>query len=191
MSRQELVERFSLERVNASPAVWNYEKLDHLNGCYIRQMPVEDLADRLLPYVRAAGFEVERGKLVEIVPLIQERITTLSDVAQVANFFFLDELPPYDPAELIPPKRDAALAVAVLERARQVLTAVEFKREALEAALRAEADSLGLKAGHMFQPIRVAVCGRKAAPPLFETLQVLGRETCLKRIGQAIQKVRL
>jgi glutamyl-tRNA synthetase len=191
MSRQELIERFSLERVNASPAVWNYEKLDHLNGCYIRQMPVEDLADHLLPYARAAGFEVERGKLVEITPLIQERITTLSDVAQVANFFFLDELPPYDPAELIPPKRDAALVVAVLERARQVLSGVEFKREALEAALRAEADSLGLKAGQMFQPIRVAVCGRKAAPPLFETLEALGRETCLKRIGQAIQKVRL
>jgi glutamyl-tRNA synthetase len=111
-------------------------------------------------------------------------------VAQVANFFFLDELPPYDPAELIPPKRDAALAVAALERALQVLSGVEFKREALETALRAEADSLGLKSGQMFQPIRVAVCGRKAAPPLFETLEALGRETCLKRIGQAVQILR-
>jgi glutamyl-tRNA synthetase len=189
MSRAELIERFSLDRVNASPAVWNYEKLDHLNGCYIRQMPVEDLADRLLPHARAAGFDVERSKLVEVTPLIQERITTLSDVARVADFFFLGELPPYDTAELIPPKSDAAVALTVLERARQVLADTEFKREALETALRAEADSLGLKTGQLFQPIRVAVCGRKAAPPLFETLEVLGRETCLNRIGQAIQKL--
>jgi glutamyl-tRNA synthetase len=191
MSREELIERFGLERVNASPAIWNYEKLEHLNGCYIRQLPAEELAERLLPYARAAGFEVERGKLLAVVPLIQERITTLNDLARVAGFFFLEELPPYDAAELVPPHGDAALALAVLERARQVMSNTEFKDEALEPALRAEADGMGLKAGHMFQPIRVAVCGRKAAPPLFETLAALGRETCLKRIGQAIQRLQL
>jgi glutamyl-tRNA synthetase len=184
MSRQELIERFSLERVNASPAVWNYEKLDHLNGYYIRQLPVEELADRLLPHLPA-----DRGKLLQVVPLIRERITTLSDAPAVANFFFADELPPYDSADVIPKKKDAAMAKAALERSRQVLATIEFKHKALEAALRAEADSMGIKAGDMFQPIRVAVTGRKASPPLFETMEVLGRDICIKRINQAIGKL--
>jgi glutamyl-tRNA synthetase len=189
MSRQELIERFSLERVNASPAVWNYDKLDHLDGHYIRQLPVADLAERLLPHVSAAGFEVDRSKVLQVTPLIQERMERLSDVATVADFFFADELPPYDSAELIPKKRDANMALTVLERARRALETTEFERQALEAALRAEADSLGVRAGEMFQPIRVAVCGRKAAPPLFETLEVLGWATCLERIDRAIQKL--
>jgi len=187
MSRQELIERFTLERVNASPAVWNYQKLDHFNGYYIRQLPVEELARRVRPFLERAGYRVEWSRLLAIVPLIQERITRLSDAVEAADFFFLEELRPYDPAELVPPKGDAALAEAVLRRARQVLGAVEFRREALESALRAEAEAMGVKAGVFFQPVRVACCGRKAAPPLFETLEVLGRETCLKRIGRALE----
>jgi glutamyl-tRNA synthetase len=189
MSRAELIERFGLDRVNASPAVWNYEKLDHFNGCYIRLLPVEDLADRLLPFLEAAGYRVEREKLLAVVPLIRERITRLSDAVAVADFFFLDELAPYNTADLIPPKGDASLALAVLNRARQVLATAGFQRDALEAALRPEAEALGLKPGSMFQPIRVATCGRKAAPPLFETLEVLGRDVCLKRIDQAIRQL--
>jgi glutamyl-tRNA synthetase len=189
MSRAELIERFTIERVNASPAIWNYEKLDHLNGCYIRQLPIEELATELLPFLEGAGYAVERDKLLSVVPLIQERITTLSDSVRAADFFFLEELAPYDTAELIPQKGDAALALAVLRRAREVLSAANFSRESLEAALRGAAEALGLKAGSMFQPVRVAACGRKAAPPLFETLEVLGREVCLGRIDRAIQKL--
>jgi glutamyl-tRNA synthetase len=106
-------------------------------------------------------------------------------VLTVADFFFVDQLPPYDPAELIPQKGDAAMALKVLTRAREVLANVEFKHDPLDQALRAAAQELGVKAGQMFQPIRVAVCGRKNAPPLFETLEVLGRETTLARIEQA------
>ena len=189
MSRAELIERFGLDRVNASPAVWNYEKLDHFNGCYIRLLPVEDLADRLLPFLEAAGYRVEREKLLAVVPLIRERITRLSDAVAVADFFFLEELAPYNSADLIPPKGDANLALAVLDRARQVLATADFHRDSLEAALRPEAEALGLKPGSMFQPIRVATCGRKAAPPLFETLEVLGRDVCLKRIDRAIEQL--
>jgi len=148
---------------------------------------VDELARRVLPFLERAGYRVEWSRLLAIVPLIQERITRLSDAVEVADFFFLDELRPYDPAELVPPKGDAALAEAVLRRARQVLAEVEFRREALESALRAEAEAMGVKAGVFFQPVRVACCGRKAAPPLFETLEVLGRETCLKRIGRALE----
>jgi glutamyl-tRNA synthetase len=190
MSREELIERFTLERVNASPAVWNYEKLDHLNGCYIRELSVEELTRRLLPYVAEAGFDTSYDRLLPITPLIRERITTLRDVARAADFFFLDELAPYNPAELIPSKTDAALARTVLERARVRLAETEFNLEALEAALRGEAEGLKIKTGQMFQPIRVAVCGRKAAPPLFETIVVLGRETCLARIEKAIEKLK-
>lgn len=190
MSRAELIERFSLERVNASPAVFNYEKLNYFNGYYIRQLPTEDLADRLLPFFLAAGYQAHREKLLAIVPLIRERITKLSDAPAVASFFFVDELPPYPSEDLIPNGADAATALAALEHARDALATTDFRRDRIEAVLRAEAGRLQLKAGQMFQPIRVAVCGRKAAPPLFETLEVLGRETCLKRIGQAIARLR-
>ncbi len=189
MSREELIERFSLERVNPSPATWNYEKLDYFNGTYIRQLSVEDLTDRLLPFARAAGFQVDRDYMLQITPLIQERITILSDVVTAADFFFLAELPDYDNAELIPQKGDAALALKVLQHARQVLADTEFNHDALEERLRAAAGDLGIKAGQMFQPIRVAACGRKAAPPLFETLAVLGRDKTLKRIDRAIEKL--
>ena len=106
-----------------------------------------------------------------------------------ADFFFVNQLPPYDPAELIPQKGDMAMALKVLTRARGVLGNVEFKHDPLDQALRAAAQELGVKAGQMFQPIRVAVCGRKNAPPLFETLEVLGRETTLERIERAVGKI--
>jgi glutamyl-tRNA synthetase len=101
----------------------------------------------------------------------------------------VEQLPPYDLVELIPQKGDAAMAQKVLTRAREVLAGVEFKHDPLDQALRAAAQELGVKAGQMFQPIRVAVCGRKNAPPLFETLEVLGKDTTLKRVGEALQKL--
>jgi glutamyl-tRNA synthetase len=151
-------------------------------------LPVEDLSGRLLPLVRAAGFNISPEKMLRITPLIRERIKLLRDVLTAADFFFVDQLPPYDPAELIPQKGDAAMALKVLTRAREVLAKVEFKHDPLDQALRAAAQDLGVKAGQMFQPIRVAVCGRKNAPPLFETLEVLGRETTLERIEQAVEQ---
>jgi glutamyl-tRNA synthetase len=159
-----------------------------LNAEHIRALPVEDLSQRLLPIVREVYPNVTPEKMLQITPLIRERIRLLRDVLTVADFFFVEQLPPYDPAELIPQKGDAAMAKRALEKAQEVLAYVEFKHDALDHALRAAAQELGLKAGQMFQPIRVAVCGRKNAPPLFETLEVLGRETTLARIAQAIQK---
>ena len=197
MSRQELIDVFSFEGINKSNAVVNFTEADPfdpkavwLNSQYIYAMPVEELADRLLPFVCAAGFRVEPGKMLAVTRLIQERIKLLQDVVSVADFFFADELPPYDTAELIPQKGDLAMALRVLESAREILPPIEFSHHTLEETLRAAAAGLGVKAGQMFQPIRVAVCGRKNAPPLFETMVVLGRDTCLKRIDQAVQKLR-
>jgi len=125
-------------------------------------------------------------KMLQVTPLIRERIKLLRDAVTAADFFFVDRLPPYDSIELIPQKGDAALARRILVEASEVLAPTAFDHASLEAALRGAAERLGLKAGPMFQPIRVAVCGRKNAPPLFETMEVLGRDACLERIAQAI-----
>jgi glutamyl-tRNA synthetase len=197
MSRQELMDAFSFEGINKSNAVVNFSEADPfdpkavwLNSQYIYTMQADELADRLLPFVCEAGYRVEPGKMLAVTRLIQERIKLLQDVVSVADFFFVDELPPYDTAELIPQKGDLAMALRVLEAAHEILPPIEFSHQTLEETLRAAAAGLGVKAGQMFQPIRVAVCGRKNAPPLFETMVVLGRDTCLKRIDQAVQKLR-
>jgi glutamyl-tRNA synthetase len=194
MSREELIESFSFEGINRSNAVINFTEEDPfdpkavwLNAERIRTTPVDELADDLAPYARAAGFHFDDNKMRQVTPLIRERIKLLGDVATVADFFFRKELPPYDPAELIPQKGDREMALMALRRGRGILAEVEFTHQALDVALRNGAQELKIKPGQMFQPIRVAVCGRKNAPPLFETLEVLGRETCLERIDRAIQ----
>jgi glutamyl-tRNA synthetase len=194
MTREELREAFSLEGINRANAVINFADEDPLdpkavwlNAETIRRLPVRELSVQLVEFATAAGLEVEPSKMLQVTPLIQERIKLLRDVATVADFFFVRELPPFDSSELIPQKGDRAMAVAVLERARDVLATTAFQHEPLETALRTAAGEMKLKTGQMFQPIRVAVCGRKNAPPLFETLEVLGRETCLERIERAIR----
>ncbi len=211
MSREELTQLFSLEGINRANAVVNFKessdvgraplpadaypeetfdpKAVWLNAEHIRGLAVEDLSARLLPIVRAAGFLFNSERMLKITPLIRERIKFLRDVLTAADFFFVDQLPPYDPAELIPQKGDAAMAKKVLAKAQEVLAKTEFRHDPLDQALRAAAQGLGLKAGQMFQPIRVAVCGRKNAPPLFETLEVLGQQATLARIGQAIKNL--
>jgi glutamyl-tRNA synthetase len=134
-------------------------------------------------------FDVEPRKMLAVTPLIRERIKLLGDVLTAADFFFLEQLPSYDPAELIPQRGDAAMALRVLQKASAVLATTEFKHDLLDQALRSAAQELGVKAGQMFQPIRVAVCGRKNAPPLFETLEVLGNQVTLGRIHDAVGKL--
>jgi glutamyl-tRNA synthetase len=201
MSLQELKDLFSLEGINRANAVVNFKepattpeetfdpKAVWLNAEHIRGLAIEDLSQRLLPIVNESHPNVTAEKMLQITPLIRERIKLLRDVLTAADFFFVDQLPPYDPAELIPQKGDAAMALKVLQKAQTVLANVEFKHDPLDQALRGAAQELGVKAGQMFQPIRVAVCGRKNAPGLFETLEVLGKGVTLKRIEQATQKL--
>ncbi len=192
----EITAVFKLENVNRSNAVVNFTDDDpfdpkavHLNGEHLRALPIDDLTAQLVPFFSKAGLNPAPEKLAAVTPLIRERIRLLSEAPAAADFFFLAELPPYDPAELIPQKGDAAQAKLVLDKALTVLAATPFDHDSLDAALRAMAAQLGLKAGQAFQPIRVAVCGRKNAPPLFETLTVLGRDLCLLRIHHAIAKL--
>ncbi|MGD0155148.1 MAG: glutamate--tRNA ligase [Terracidiphilus sp.] len=196
MALDEIRDLFTLEGVNRANAVVNFTDDDPfdakavwLNAEHIRALPVEELSRDLLPFFEQAGFHPSPEKVLAVTPLIRERIKLLRDVVPAADFFFVDKLPPYDPAELIPQKGDAALARRVLETALEVLATTAFDHDSLDKALREAAASLGLKAGPMFQPIRVAVCGRKNAPPLFETMVVLGRDVCLERIREAEAKL--
>jgi glutamyl-tRNA synthetase len=196
LSTEELTELFSLEGVNRSNAVVNFKEEDPfdpkavwLNSEHIRALPVEQLSGLLLPFFERAGLRASAEKVNAVTPLIRERIKLLGEAVGAADFFFVDELAPYDAAELIPQKGDAALTRSVLKKALEILPATEFEHDALDGALRGAAAELGVKAGPMFQPIRVAVCGRKNAPPLFETMVVLGRDVCMKRIQLAEAKV--
>jgi glutamyl-tRNA synthetase len=195
LSLEELIELFSLEGINRANAIINFTDEDPfdpkavwLNAEHLRTLDLDEFTRRLMPYAQQAGFtNATPEKLRAIAPLIHERIRLLRDVGTVADFFFTAELNPYDPAELIPQKGDAAMAALALHKAKEVLAAAPaFDRGTVESVLRAAADELKLKAGQMFQPIRVAVCGRKTAPPLFETLEVLGRDTVLNRVDSAL-----
>jgi glutamyl-tRNA synthetase len=193
LTLDELTASFTLEGVNRANAVINFTEEDPfdpkavwLNAEHIRALPVEQLSPLLQPFFAAAGFETTPEKVLTVTPLIRERIKLLSEAPAAADFFFLPQLAPYDPAELIPQKGgDATMVLRVLKHAQEVLAGTAFDHDSLDQALRQAAASLGLKAGQAFQPIRVAVCGRKNAPPLFETMAVLGRDVCLARIRQA------
>jgi glutamyl-tRNA synthetase len=194
LSRDELIELFSLEGINRSNAIINFTEQDPfdpkavwLNAEHLRSLDLDELSQRLLPYAQQAGFtNATAERLRAIAPLIHERIRLLRDIGAVADFFFSD-LRTYDPAELIPQKGDMAMAARALRKAKEVLAAVPaFDHATLEAALRTSADELKLKPGQMFQPVRVAVCGRKNAPPLFGTLEALGRDIVLTRLDNAL-----
>ena len=184
-SSHELIKLFALDGISKSNAVFDNDKLAWFNAEYIRAEPVEQLSRSLQPYFEEAGLNASPEKVLAVTPLIRERIKFLRDAVPAADFFFVSELAPYEAADLIPQKGDAALARRILQKAQEVLATSAFDHVSLEEALRGAAASLSVKTGPMFQPIRVAVCGRKNAPPLFETMAVLGREVCLARIRQA------
>ena len=192
--RQELISNFSLERVSRTAAVFNRDKLDWMNGVYIRSLSVEDFTQRALPFLdRGLPPEVKRplsiGYVRQIMPLIQERARTLAEVAELALFFFVDQLD-YAPGLLIAKGIDRKSAAQALAAAKQRLERLEaFGAESLEAVLRPLAAELGLKAGQLFGVLRVAVTGRTAAPPLFQTMSVLGKERCLRRIEEALDRL--
>jgi glutamyl-tRNA synthetase len=194
ISREDLIKYFSLERVSKTAAIFNHEKLQWMNGVYIRELSVDDLTGRLFPFMeKDLPPEVKRpldiNYVRQIVPLIRERISTLKDAATYANFFFLDELE-YDSAMLIGKKMTAETVFTALKAAEEKLSSLEnFSQDLLEDTLRRLADDLGIKTGQLFNPLRVATTAREAAPPLFETMAVLGKERCLKRIKAALAKL--
>ncbi|MDP9261727.1 MAG: glutamate--tRNA ligase [Actinomycetota bacterium] len=177
MSREALIERFSLERVTPSPAQFDYAKLDWMNGMYIRALPEEEFAHALILWLGEQGYEWDALLVHKAAPLVQEKLTRLEEFPAYARFLFEDVHP--DPAEL-----DGG--APVIAAARDALAELDpFTADSIEAALRAVLDELGLKPRQGFQPIRIAVTGSKVSPGLFESIELLGRETTLVRLSAA------
>jgi glutamyl-tRNA synthetase len=176
-SVDELLRVFTLERVSPSPAVFDYQKLEWLNGVHLRMLSPEDYADRVVTYLREQGIEWDEQLVRNAAPLVQEKIATLAEFPDYARFLFED----------VPP--DSALLdgrADVLAAAEDVLAGAEpFDAETIERELRALAERLDLKPREAFQPIRIAVTGSKISPGLFESIELLGRETALERIRSA------
>jgi glutamyl-tRNA synthetase len=173
MSRHELVERFSLERVGASPATFDYQKLDWMNGVYLRNLQPEEYALDLIRWLREQDVDWPEERVRATVPLVQEKIERFSQYPEFVRFLFED---------VSPVEADPRICRAAAER----LTAVEpWEAGAIEEALRALADELGEKPRQAFAPIRLAVTGSKVSPGLFESLELLGKDVSLARISGA------
>ena len=195
LSLDELIERFDIAEVHKGGAVFDRERLEWLNGQWIRRLEPDDLIDRLRPFVEAelvAG-RIERmptdDELRALLPVIQERLPTLGAVGDLVGFLWVAEVD-VDPGTLVPKRWDAATTRAGLTAARDTIDAVgdvSFEADELEPPLRALADERGWKAGDLFMAIRVAVTGRTATPPLFDTLVALGRERVLARLDRALE----
>ncbi len=181
----ETIERFDLSRINPAGGKFPLEKLDWLNGVYIREMAPEKLVPLLSERLEAAGYRVDPAKMLAVLPLIRPRVQRLDDVIEKAGFFFVDAVhPTLD--DLIQKQMDAADTQRALQEAYDLVAGAEdFSAEALEVALRNMADELGLKTNQFFGLLRVALTAQQVAPPLFETMAILGRETCLARIQAA------
>jgi glutamyl-tRNA synthetase len=185
LTREQIIQNFDLDHVSAAPAKFSYDKLDWMNGVYIRSLEVDDLAARILPFLSRAGLNADADTVRRITPLIQERVVTLADAVAWTDFVFVDELD-YDPQLLVQKKMTAEQARQVLAESEQVLEALPtFDEAEIEDALRAKAEEMGLKVRQFFGTLRIATTGKKVAPPLFGTLAILGREKVLARIARA------
>jgi glutamyl-tRNA synthetase len=186
MCLDEMVERFDISHLTPSPSAINFTKLDHFNATHIRALQTEDLAARIKPYFINANLEVENETLLKIVPLIRERLVTLDDCLPFAAWFFKDEVAPA-PAELVAKNLSAAQSADVARKAYEVLSGLtELTTSAAEAPMRALVEQLGLGANQVFGILRVAVTGQTVSPPLFESMEIVGREKVLARLRKAI-----
>ena len=195
LTREEIIRHFSLERISRTAAVFNKDKLDWMNGVYLRGLSLEEFTKRAIPFLeRDLPAEVSRpldiGYIRQIGPLIQERARTLAEVPQLSDFFFVDELE-YD-TRLLLGKIEKAEAMKSLQASVAKMDGLkDWNAASLEAVFRPLADELKLKTSVFFGLLRVAITGRTAAPPLFQTMEVLGKERCLKRLKTALDKLQL
>jgi glutamyl-tRNA synthetase len=195
LSHEELVARFDLEHVHKGGAVFDKDRLEWLNGQWIRRLAPEDLVERLLPFLEAdrdAG-RIDRVPTAEelrpLVPIVQERLPTLGAIGELIGFLWQDTLI-VDPAVIIPKRWDRATTIAALRAVRDTIAGttapLTFEADELEPPMRALAESNGWKAGDLFMALRVAVTGRTATPPLFDSLVALGRDRVLARLDAAV-----
>jgi glutamyl-tRNA synthetase len=189
LSVKDMIERFDLEHLTASPAAINFTKLDHFNGTHIRLLSDADLAARIKPFFEKAGLHVDDDLLMQVTPLVKVRLTTLDEVVDMAGFFFREDVKP-NPEELVSKGLTPAQALDAARRSLRVLEEViPFTAQEAEPPMRALVDQLGLSAGQVFGILRVAVTGQKVSPPLFESMEVIGQKTVLKRVRAAVHKL--
>ena len=181
----ELEKLFSMEKINKSPAVFDYQKLEWFNGSYMRKQTPEQLARLIEPVLTTAGFAADAALLGKIVPLIQERVKLLSEVPDMVRFFFEEPAPPAASA-LIPKKAEPAKALEALRRADDLLGRLTDMGEEAETKFRALAEELGMKLGDLLMPVRIAVTGSKVSPPLLGSIEAMGVERARARIARAI-----
>ena len=183
----DLIEKFSLAKLSASPAAVNFSKLDHFNGLHIRSLSEQELVEKLLPYFHAANLSVTEDQLLRVAPLIQERIRTLDEAVDMAGFLFRDPVKPVPQAlvgkNMSPDESSEAIrrSIAVVKEFGQLET------DRLEFSLRELAEALSLKVGQLFGILRIAVTGQRVSPPLIETMELLGKELVIERL-EAAQK---
>ena len=194
ISRETLVKHFDVGRLLPNPAIFNAEKLLWMNGVYIREMKPEELASAVQPILEEAlGEQVSMATLERIVPLIQDRIKLLTEIVDMADFFFVEGPLEYDVETLLGKKLAGQPQVAA-DALGRAIAAVErlpdWSHESLEGAIRPLAEELGMKAGDLFGIVRVAVTGKTATPPLFETMEILGREKSLTRLNDARERLK-
>jgi len=186
MTLDEMIARFDINNLTPSPAAINFAKLDHFNATHIRMLRSEDLAARIKPYFLREGLAVDDSKLHKIIPIIRERLVTLDDCLPFAAWFFKTKVEP-KPEELIGKNLTPAQSADVARRSLEVLSGLPGLAPAIaEAPMRNLVDNLGLGPNQVFGILRAAVTGQTVSPPLFESMEIVGREQVLDRIQAAI-----
>lgn len=187
MSLEEMATRFDIDKLTPSPAGINFSKLDHFNGAHIRLLAPEELAARIKPFYLQAGYHVDDSTLMAIIPLIRERLVTLDDCLAFGGFFFKETVEP-NPEDLIAKKLDAEQSAEIARKACAILEGLpQITHGTAEEPLRGLVEEMGLKPNQVFGILRVAVTGQKVSPPLFESMEVIGREKILERVRNAIE----
>jgi glutamyl-tRNA synthetase len=187
----DLIEKFSINHLNPAPASINFSKLDHFNGLHIRELPPGDLANRIKPFMEKAGYFVDEKKLLKIIPILRERLGGLDEAPNMAGFFFKEDVAP-EPSELIGKKMTASESAAVLRKSIQVLEALDpFTVLEAEEKMRSLVEEVGLSAGQVFGILRAAVTGQTVSPPLFESMEIIGKTTVLERLRRAVETLDL
>jgi glutamyl-tRNA synthetase len=181
----DLIEKFSLNRLNPSPVAINFTKLDHFNGVHIRNLTIDDLAKRIKPFLESAGYQVDDDRLLMIAPIIQERIASLEEAIAMAGFFFEEKVHP-KPETLVGKKMTPVASAEAVRKSIQILESLpEITHKTAEQPLRDLASDLNIKAGQLFGILRSAVTGQTVSPPLFESMAIVGKEKVLERLYNA------
>jgi glutamyl-tRNA synthetase len=183
----DLIEKFSIDHLNPSPAAINFTKFDYFDGLHIRALTDEDLAQRVKPFFVEHGYVVDDKKLLKIAPIIKERIGTLDEAVPMAGFFFNKDVNPVR-EELIAKGLTAEQSAEAARQALKLLSSFStIELSIVEPPMRELAEQLQLSIGQLFGILRVAVTGQKVSPPLFESMEIIGREVVLERIKRAIE----